>query len=142
MNEINIDYGSMSDFNKYHVTPENKFFAVLNTLLAIIENHFPEVSILKEFEFKSLLTLEKLKEKLPDLDENYLIMELSRNVQIFLKAFPKDKENFSTELMLKFIEFVQNNNTSEEEKTKFIKEIKSNLDYPNISTDKMGEVFL
>lgn len=142
MNDINKDYGAMADFNVHHVTPENKLFAVLNTLLAIIEKHFPEAWILKELEFKSALSLDKLKQKLPTLDEEFLKRELDRPVKLVLKAFPKDKENFITVLIPKIIEFIQSDTQTNNDREKLIKEIKGNLDYPKISEDKMYEVFL
>lgn len=142
MNDINKDYGSMADFNVHHVTPENKLFAVLNTLLAIIEKHFPEAWILKELEFKSALSLDKLKQKLPDLDEEFLKRELDRPVKLVLKAFPKDKEHFITILIPKIIEFIQSDIQTNNDRKKLIKDIKHNLDYPKISEDKMQDVFL
>ncbi len=142
MNDINTDYASMADFNVDHVTPENKLFAVINTLLAIIEKHFPEVWILREYEFNSALSLSKLKQRLPDIDENFLKRELERTVKVSLKAFPKDKEHFITVLIPKIIEFIQSDNQNENDKSKLVKEIRQNLDYPKIPEDKMKEVFL
>ena len=129
MNKINKDYWSMSEFNEHHVVPENKLFAVINTNLAIIANHFPNVNILQEDTFLSKIPLVVLKEKLPELDDEYLKKELAKPTKLILKAYPKDKEKFITELMPKVIKAI-------EDKEDITETIKEYLDYPIIEWDK------
>jgi hypothetical protein len=43
MEKINPDYTFMAIFNEALVSPENKLFAVINTMLSIINKHFPNV---------------------------------------------------------------------------------------------------
>lgn len=134
MNNINNDYTFMSIFNELYVVPENKLFAVINTILAIISKHFPDVNVIKEEEFKSILSLDKLKSYDLWLENSFLATELSRNVKLSLKAFPKDKEEFLMQLLPKVIYAIKN-------WVDITKEIKEALDYPEIPENK-EEVFL
>lgn len=137
LENINKDYSFMSEFNEYHVTPENKLFAVINSLLAIIEHKIPNVITVKELEFNSSINIEQLKKKLPNIDEKLLLNELNKPVKLSLKAFPKNKEKFITELFPKVIKAIEDNNIDND----LINDIRKNLDFPKIPNNK-EEVFL
>lgn len=134
MDSINKDYTFMSIFNELYVTPENKLFAVINTLLAIIDKHFPKVWVIKEEEFNSTLSFEKVKSYNTWMEDNFIQTELSRKVKLTLKAFPKNKEWFVTDFIPKVIEAIKY-------WVDITEEIKNELDFPQIPTNKEG-VFL
>lgn len=134
MNEINSDYLTMAVFNEALVSPENKLFAVINTMLSIINTHFPNVWIIKEEEFKSNLTFEQVKARMPYMEDELIKNELQRPVKLSVKAFPKNKEKFLSELIPELIESIKN-------KKDITDKIKSYLDYPEIPKNKES-VFL
>jgi hypothetical protein len=57
----------MYKFNKSHVVPDNELNAGINTLLAMIHEKIPSLSIIKTHKFKSEVDFDKLAYR---LDEN------------------------------------------------------------------------
>lgn len=134
MNKINKDYSFMSIFNEKYVSPENKLFAVINTILAIINKHFPKVWVIKETKFKSNLSLEQLKSLDLWLDDFLLEWELKKQVKLCVKAFPKNKENFLIDFLPQVIESIK-------KWEDITSKIKDQLDFPKIPKNK-EDIFL
>lgn len=134
MEWINKGYVFMAVFNELCVTPENKLFAVINTMLSIINKHFPKVWVIKEEEFKSTLSFEQVKSRMPEMEDELIINELKRPIKLSLKAFPKNKAKFLSEIIPEVIDSIK---TWKDITDK----IKSYLDYPEIPKNK-EEVFL
>lgn len=134
MENINPDYPFMATFNEKLVSPENKLFAVINTMLSIINKHFPNVWVIKEEEFNSILSFEEAKAKMPNIEDELIKNELKRPIKLSLKAFPKNKEKFLSELIPEMIEALKTEKDITEK-------IKSYLDFSEIPKNKQ-EVFL
>lgn len=132
--EINSDYKFMATFNEELVSPENKLFAVIDTMLSIINKHFPKVWIIKEEEFNSTLSLEEVKSRMSDMEDEFIINELNRPIKLSLKAFPKNKWKFLSELIPEVIDSIKN-------WTDITEKIKDYLDFPDVPFNKEN-VFL
>jgi hypothetical protein len=60
--------------------------------------------VIKEEEFQSTLSFEQVKARMPEMEDELILNELKRPVKLSLKAFPKNKEKFLSELVPEMIE--------------------------------------
>jgi hypothetical protein len=61
------------------------------------------VTLLTEESFKTDITLDELKNRFPYIDQEILKNNISKDVKLTIKAWPKNPKYFSTKLMPKII---------------------------------------
>lgn len=124
-------YLQMRKFNKSKVIPENKAFAIIDSMLCLINNKFESLEIVKNLNFENSRSQIEI-----DYYSNWTVdASTNKTSEIYIQAYPKDKIKFILEDLVYILESVFN-------KTQInLKSISDLLSYPQIPAN-YEEIFL
>ncbi len=127
-------YVQMAIFNKAKVTPENKAFSVVDAILRLLEDRIDWFEISKNIRFKNnhIAITQEIENLFYSKDKDE---KESRNSELYLQWYPKDKVNFLLEDILPVLKRILNWEKIDS------KEINKLINYPDIPVN-FGEIFL
>lgn len=128
--QIWISYKQMSVFNKWHVTPDNKAFSVIDVILWFLNEKYKWLDITKNIIFQNL----RSEEEINDLS-NWTVKKDKTNSEIYLQAYLKNKIDFIQNQLIHILKRIQDWDSED------IESIKLQLDYPKIP-DSFKKIFL
>lgn len=136
---INPDYKWMLTFNSHHVTPENKIFLAITSLLNFLAINVEWFEKSKEYRFKSTRNIEEVFKTLWwKISKETLINEIENESTLNTIPYPKNTQKFLTKTFPYIMGLLKNKVDSKE----IIKLLGEELERPQIETEKIAWTFL
>ncbi|MDD2907329.1 MAG: hypothetical protein PHH98_01680 [Candidatus Gracilibacteria bacterium] len=136
---INPDYKGMINFNSHHVTPENKIFLAITSLLNYLNKNIDGFEKSKEYNFKSSRSIDEVYKLFGGkISKEILKNELESDCCLTTIPYPKNTQKFLTitfPYILKLLEHGVDNN-------EIIKILNEELERPKIDEEKISSRFL
>ncbi|MDD3793566.1 MAG: hypothetical protein PHI37_02045 [Candidatus Gracilibacteria bacterium] len=136
---INPDYKGMLNFNSHHVTPENKIFLAITSLLNFLSDNVEGFKKSKEYKFKSTRKLEEVFKTLGGkVSREILKNEIDNESSLNVIPYPKNTQKFLTITFPYIIKLLKNKVDPKE----ILKLLEEELERPEIDIDKIPDIFL
>lgn len=136
---INPDYKWMLNFNSHHVTPENKIFLAITSLLNFLSDNVEWFKKSKEYKFKSTRKLEEVFKTLWwKVSREILKNEIDNESSLNVIPYPKNTQKFLTITFPYIIKLLKNKVDPKE----ILKLLEEELERPEIDIDKIPDIFL
>lgn len=129
--ELGDAYMQMRRFNKSKVIPENKAFSVIDSIISLINESFPELWLVVSKRFENTQD----EQKIESLSAGILKPWLHKTSELYLQAYPSNKEEFLFKDVIHIITAIQKNIKPD------IAYIKKSFSYPKIPPN-YNDVFL
>lgn len=136
---INPDYKWMLNFNSHHVTPENKIFLAITSLLNFLATNIEWFQKSREYKFKSTRNIDEIFTTLWwKVSKEIIKNEIENDSTLNVIPYPKNTQRFLTKTFPYIIELIKHKVDYKE----ILKILEEELERPEIDIDKMPGIFL
>lgn len=136
---INPDYKWMLNFNSHHVTPENKIFLAITSLLNFLASNVEWFEKSREYKFKSTRNIDEIFTTLWwKVSKEIIKNEIENDSTLNVIPYPKNTQRFLTKTFPYIIELIKHKVDYKE----ILKILEEELERPEIDIDKMPGIFL
>ncbi len=137
--DINPDYKWMLTFNSHHVTPENKIFLAITSLLNFLTSNVEWFEKSKEYKFKSTRNPDEIFKTLWwKVSREIIKSEVENESTLNIIPYPKNTQNFLTNVFPYIMWLIKNKVDNKE----IIKILEEELERPEIDESKVPGIFL